>query len=343
MNRTDRLVAMVMFLQGRRIVRAEELAEHFEISVRTVYRDLSALSEAGVPLTGEAGVGYSLVKGYHLPPVSLTKDEAAALFVGAEMVKRFTDASVHPPTDSALLKLRAVLPRDQQDHLERLAQNTVILGSPVAQGVGPADRQWLLSLQNAVVHRRVVRLCYRGRERDAETLREIEPLGVVFYGGAWYLVAWCRLRADFRHFRLDRMVRVEVTPLSFPARPDFSLARHLEETVSREQSIAVRVWFSDRVLHRARREAFAGWLSESPAEGGAIASLTTFSLSWMAGWLLSFGLDAEALDPSELRSLVAESARAVAERHQARSRIEDGARGPSGLLDVALQMTCKAR
>ncbi len=88
MNRTDRLVALVMYFQGRRLVRAEELSKHFEVSVRTIYRDVAALSEAGVPVTGEAGVGDSLVKGYHLPPVMFTGEEALALFVGAEMVKR---------------------------------------------------------------------------------------------------------------------------------------------------------------------------------------------------------------------------------------------------------------
>ncbi len=97
MNRTDRLVAMVLFLQGRRVVRAEELARHFEITVRTVYRDMAALSEAGVPLAGEEGVGYSLMKGYHLPPVMFTSEEAMALFVGGEMVKQFTDASLVSP------------------------------------------------------------------------------------------------------------------------------------------------------------------------------------------------------------------------------------------------------
>src|SRR5882762_8641742 len=116
MNRTDRLVAMVLFLQGRRVVRAMELAEHFEITERTVYRDISALCEAGVPISGEAGVGYSLMKGYQLPPVMFTAEEATSLFVGGELVKQFTDASLQAPMMSALDKLRAVLPRDRQDH-----------------------------------------------------------------------------------------------------------------------------------------------------------------------------------------------------------------------------------
>ncbi len=317
---------MVMYLQGRRLVKAEELAQHFEISVRTVYRDISALGEAGVPISGEAGVGYSLVKGYHLPPVSLTAEEAGALFVGGEMVKRFTDASLHAPTESALLKLRAVLPRDRQEHLERLIQHTIILGSPVSQGVAPADRQWLLSLQNAVVHRRVVRLAYRARNQNEDTPREIEPLGVVFYGGAWYVVAWCRLRQNLRHFRLDRMARVDLLAETFPPRPDFSLAKHLAETVASDQSIPVRVWFSRRVLDRARRESFAGLVEERSAGEGSEFSLMTFSLEWMASWLLSFGLEAEALEPPKLRTLVRTKAEEVARIYESRLHLKSSAR-----------------
>src|SRR6266446_6599977 len=97
MNRVDRLMAMVVQLQSRRVVRAEDIAAHFEISVRTVYRDLAALGEAGIPIVAEAGVGYSLVKGYHLPPVMFTAEEASALFLGGKLVEYLTDASSRPP------------------------------------------------------------------------------------------------------------------------------------------------------------------------------------------------------------------------------------------------------
>src|SRR5258705_9298106 len=130
MNRVDRLMAIALRLQSRRVVRAEDLAAHFEISVRTVYRDLAALGEAGIPIIGEAGVGYSLVKGYHLPPVMFTSEEAMALFVGGEMVKQFADASMTGPMESALLKIRSVLPRERQDDLDRLTRATAIYGSP---------------------------------------------------------------------------------------------------------------------------------------------------------------------------------------------------------------------
>ncbi len=318
MNRTDRLVAMVMHLQGRRVVRAEELATRFEVSVRTVYRDVAALGEAGVPIVGEAGVGYSLVKGYHLPPVMLTADEATALFLGAEMVKQFTDASLSGPVGAVLDKLRAVLPRDRQEHVERLSRQTVIVGRPGHATPDPGAQPWLLAVQRGVAQRRVLRMDYRTGGRGDETTRDVEPLGVVFYGGAWYLVAWCRLRRDFRHFRIDRIQRLEVRAEMFPGRPDFSLARHLAEKVDRRETESARVWLAERSLQRARVESYATLVEERRRDGGAEFSLYTFSLEWLARWLLSFGADAEALAPARLRELVRHEAEKIARRHGAK-------------------------
>lgn len=315
MNRTDRLVAMVMELQGRRLVRAEELAAHFEISVRTVYRDIAALGEAGVPIVGEAGVGYTLVKGYQLPPVMFTTEEATALFVGGELVKTFTDASLHEPMALALGKLRAVLPRERQDHVERLVRHTLVLGH--APGVpDPAAQPWLLLIQRAVGMRRRLKMVYHGRERAAETAREIEPMGVVFYGSAWYVVGWCWLRNDFRHFKVDRIRNLELAEGTFEARPDFSLAEHMRATSKREETIAVRLWFSKEAQERAQRESHATLIRERERDGGAEFALYTWSLEWMAGWLLSFGGEAEALEPKKLRTLMAASAQKIIDSHR---------------------------
>lgn len=312
MNRTDRLVAMVMFLQGRRVVRAEELAEHFEISVRTVYRDVGALSEAGVPVAGEAGVGYSLVKGYHLPPVMFTAEEAMALAVGEDLVKQFTDRSLATPMASALLKIRSVLPRDSQDDLDRLAKSTAIEGR--ARMPPELDRRLMLPLQQAIVGRRVVRMryCARGSE---ETARELEPLGVVRYAEAWYLVAWCRLRTDFRHFKLERIRELEILPERFTPRPGFSLREHLDEGMAKDKWLSARVWFSDLALDRARRESFVGLTDEKRLRGGAEVTMQTHSYEWLARWLLSFGDRAEAVSPPELRREVVTQAQAIAVRY----------------------------
>jgi predicted DNA-binding transcriptional regulator YafY len=320
MNRTDRLVAMVLHLQGRRVVRAEELAAHFEVNIRTIYRDIAALGEAGVPIAGEAGVGYSLLKGYQLPPVMFSAEEASSLFVGGELVKQFTDASLHAPMASALDKLRAVLPRDRQDHVARLVENTIVYGRRGDAAPEAADQRWLLPVQQGVVLRRVLRLTYRGRGQETETQRDVEPLGVVFYGGCWYLVAWCRLRKDYRHFRIDRIRRLELSPLVFAPRPEFSLAKHMKQFAAKEDTIAVRVWFRRGVLERARRESYATLIEESAREDGGVFSLYTWSLEWLAQWLLSFGDHAEALAPVELRDLVAEAAEKTARRYAEKER-----------------------
>jgi predicted DNA-binding transcriptional regulator YafY len=310
MNRTDRLVAMVMFLQGRRLVKADELASHFEVTVRTIYRDVSALSEAGVPVIGEAGVGYSLVKGYHLPPVMFTAEEAFALFIGGEMVKQFADKSMAEPMESALLKIRSVLPRERQDDLDRLTKAMAIYGEPrLPSGF---DRRTLLPIQQAVVSRRVLRMTYRPKAREADTVRDVEPLGVAYYGSAWYLVAWCRLREDFRSFKLERLRGLEMLSERFEPRPDFSLRKFIEHSMKAEDRIAARVWFAAEAIERARRETYASFESERPMRGGFEIELRTFSLEWLARWVLSFGREAEALAPLELRECVRGEAEAVA-------------------------------
>lgn len=315
MNRTDRLVAMVLFLQGRRVVRASEMAKHFEVTERTIYRDMSALGEAGVPICGEAGVGYCLMKGYQLPPVMFTAEEASAFFVGGELVKQFTDASLQGPMASALNKLRAVLPRDRQDLVEKLVSRTIVRGRMGRTSPDVGSQRWMVTVQQGVVLRRVLRMTYRGMERDEDTQRDVEPLGVVFSGGSWSMVAWCRLRIGIRHFRVDRIRRLELLPVTFPAREDFSLAEYMERSGMERESWPVRVWFHRQALDRAQQESYATLIEEKSRDGGAEYALFSYSLEWTAQWLLSFGDRAEALAPVKLRGLVRAAAERVARRH----------------------------
>jgi len=319
MNRTDRLVGMVMHLQGRRVVRAEELAAHYGVSLRTVYRDIAALGEAGVPVVGEAGVGYSLVKGYHLLPVMLTAEEAAALFTGGELAKKFTDGSLDAAVDGALAKLRAILPADRKDHLEHLARGTVIANFPGASaGATDAGPACLATVQQAVARRRVLAMTYRGRERAEDTLREVEALGVVFYGGNWYLVAWCRLRKDLRHFRVDRIRDIELRAETFGTREDFSLGRHIEEYARGGETFPAKVWLAREVEERARAESYATLVPGEARDGGTEFSMLTWSYDWLARWLLSFGDRAEALEPAELRDRMRAQVEAVLRRYPRR-------------------------
>lgn len=311
MNRIDRLLGIILLLQGRRVVTAEQIARHFETSTRTVYRDLSALSEIGVPIAAEAGVGYSLLKGYHLPPVMFSVEEASALFVGGEMVKEFTDSSLAAPMASALMKIRAILPPDQRDQAACILQHTAVF-APRRQG-DQVDRKILLPVQRALARHHVLHLVYRGKGRAESTSRDVEPLGAVYYGNAWYLVAWCRLRADYRHFRLDRIEKLALRTETFPPRAGFSLRAHLEEAVRIEEKTLARIRFNLEAADRARNEFFAGLVEERVIGDRVEMDFMTFSLEWLAGWIFSFGAAAEAIAPMRLRELVKKDAKKVAQ------------------------------
>lgn len=314
MNRVDRLLAMILHLQSRRVVTAEELAAHFELSVRTVYRDLNALGEAGVPIVAEAGVGYSLLRGFHLPPVMFSAEEASALATGTVLVGGMTDASLAGPMQSALRKIRAVLPREEQDRIERIAHGTLLLEpkprSREGQGVD------LVAVQDALARRRVVRLEYRAGSSGERTSRDVEPLGLAHYLQHWHLIAWCRLRSDVRDFRLDRIGSAAVLPETFAPREDFDLQEHVRRMEDSEPGVTVRVLFSERGALRARREWSLGLVEETPVEGGVLFTLSAGRLEWFVNWLLSFGPWATVVEPPELRELIVSAAEAAAAHHR---------------------------
>jgi predicted DNA-binding transcriptional regulator YafY len=178
-----------------------------------------------------------------------------------------------------------------------------------------AGQRWMVTVQQGVVLRRVLRMAYRGLEREEETQRDVEPLGVVFYGGAWYLVAWCRLRLGIRHFRVDRIRRLELLPVTFAPREGFSLAEHMERSGADGDSEPVRIWFHQHAQERAQRESYATLIEEKRRDGGAEFTLYSYSLEWTAHWLLSFGDRAEAVAPAKLRQLVRAAAEKVAAKH----------------------------
>lgn len=315
MNRVDRLVAIALHLQSRRVVRAEDLAAHFEISVRTIYRDLDALGEAGVPIVGEAGVGYSLVKGYHLPPVMFTAEEASALFFGEKLVEQFTDASLRKQMESALLKIRSVLPRDRQDYLDRLERTTAVV-SCQTQNVPRLASEALIPLQRALAERRVLLLDYLGGQRREVTKRAVEPLALIFYAENWHLIAYCRLRQDVRDFRTDRILKLEPRAEQFTGHTDFSLKQYLETQQAPDGNfVMTQIRFQPEVLERVRREHHWGLVEEKPVAKGVAVTLLTHSLEWQAGWVLSFGAKAEVLGPERLRKLVAAEAEKIAAQY----------------------------
>ena len=212
MNRLTRLATLLTVLQNKRTHKAEDLARRFEVSVRTIYRDMRTLQEAGVPIGGEAGVGYYLVDGYTLSPVAFSEEEAQALVTAAALVQQQSDASLKQHYGTALEKVKAVLKASQKEAVDLLEQR---------QGPSVLREQeattWLTDLQKAITQRQAVQLVY-GSAGGAVTERAVEPVGIYFTADHWIMVGFCRLRQALREFRLDRMKAVTFTDQEFAPR-----------------------------------------------------------------------------------------------------------------------------
>lgn len=218
MNRIDRLFAIQTFLQSRKYASAESIAEKFSISVRTVYRDVKALCESGIPISFEPAKGYCIMRGYFLPPVSFTTEEAAALMLMEGATRIFADRGIQKPYATALDKIKAVLHASQKDGIELLRTNTA-MQIPACMEV---DFDHLATLQNSISKRHILEIDYKTKEGE-QSRRQVEPVGLLFYAMGWHLMAWCHKRGAYRDFRVSRMVRVYNTGLPFEKAEHLSL------------------------------------------------------------------------------------------------------------------------
>lgn len=217
MRRADRLFQIVQLIRGRRLTTAAFLARRLEVSERTVYRDVADLQRQGVPIEGEAGIGYRLGAGFELPPLMFTQDEARALVAAARLAQSWLDAGMAADVEGALGKILSVLPPAARAWAESLA----LYAPPAFQD--EAARQRLQTLREAVQSRHRLRLDYRDAQ-EALTRRTVRPLGCFYWGKVWTLAAWCELRGDFRSFRIDRIDAVQLMQERFADEPGKTLA-----------------------------------------------------------------------------------------------------------------------
>ena len=308
MNRVDRLLGYLLIFQGRQLVRAQDLAARFEISERTVYRDIEALYEVGVPLVGMPGEGYQLMPGYYLPPIMFGETEAKALFLAIAMLTGFTEAGpTHRAAQSALEKIRAVLPKSTLAQVEALQ---AILGFyNIGRPPLNLDDQTFLRLQQAIQERRVVNLQYHAQHDNQITERAVEPLQLAYLDDVWVVTAYCRLRQEQRVFRLDRIDRLQVTQERFVARPiqDERQPTTWQEVLIRVDAAIVR-W-----VQEAQHFTFVG--EETELDGTQRMRYRVNAFGQIIGWLLRWGEGIEVLAPVELRQEMARRAQAIAARY----------------------------
>jgi predicted DNA-binding transcriptional regulator YafY len=300
MNRIDRLTAILTHLQSRRVVKAQDIADRFEISLRTVYRDVRALEEAGVPILGEAGIGYSIMEGYRLPPVMFTTEEAMALLMAGKLVAKVADTHSSKQFESALYKVKAVLKSAEKEVLEDVSQNIeVIRRRNSLQTEGKEDM--LQMLMTAAANRKVVVMDYTSFEQEHPTRREIEPVGIYYAWEQWYLIAWCRLRQDYRTFRVDRIEDMWSTKERFPGRHP-SLQEYLEKVTLEESLTRVVIRVDTSATKYLREHKYhMGFVMETEGPEGVDMVFMNGADEGFARWLLMMGDKMHVLEPESLR------------------------------------------
>lgn len=204
MRRADRLFQIVQQLRGGRLLTAAKLSQRLEVSERTIYRDIADLIGNGVPIDGEAGVGYIMRSGFDLPPLMFTRNELVALVGGARMMRQWGGAAMALAAEEALEKINAVLPADLKSQADSVNIHAVNAGV-----ISPEIKALIDQLDQQIDQRHRLQLDYLDLQEN-RTKRIIRPLGLWFWGRVWTLVTWCELRDDFRIFRIDRIQSLEV-------------------------------------------------------------------------------------------------------------------------------------
>ncbi len=311
LNRTERLFALILLLQNRPNMSSRELAEHFSVSRRTVFRDLRALSESGVPLTYAEGGGYEILEGYQLPPLMLSAREAATLLIGTEFMKLQPDASLRKDADEVEFKITSVLPEEVRDYIDTLKERTVLdpywLYSPDKESEGQG--RWY-ELSEAVAKQRSIIMQYHVQSRNELTKRKVDPLGLVYYTDHWNLIAHDHLRADVRNFRLGNIREMHVLFERFEQPEGFELAEFVKESGGERRRIVVR--FEKEVYRWARRSIPAEIDEEAETDEHVDVTFHFENLEYVAQWLIRWRTGALAMEPEELRDLVRVEAVATA-------------------------------
>lgn len=314
LKRFDRIVHIYVQLQSKNIVRARELAERWDVSLRTIYRDIRTLEQAGIPIYGEAGTGYRIVEGYRLPPVSLTPEEAKSFVSAQKLMGKFMDVRLQADFESALLKIKAVLRSSEKESISRLEKYIFVqnLQSPRF----PPNLQGLLTTLLQSLERKLkIQLRYRTVQEERVTERVLEPVGIVHESNYWYLYAYCHLRKDYRQFRTDRIQTLSVLEEKF----EFShptIHEHLQEQLKKRGATSVtpvRIRTSRQTaIHMRWERDYFGFVQETEIGQQVEMLFKARDLEEaLPRWLLMFADDLQLVEPSTLLHRIRQLAKQI--------------------------------
>jgi len=314
-NTATRLISLIMLLQRQPNQKATELAEKLSVSVRTIHRYIAMLDDMGIPIYSERGPygGFSLVRGYKMPPLVFTPEEAVAVYLGTSLVEEIWGQMYRDATQGALAKLVNVLP-DEQRHEVAWARRTLL-----ATGMHRADftplAPLLEKLRRAARERRRVTMAYRSRGQSEPQQRDFDPYALIHRWGWWYVIGHCHLRQAVRTFRVDRIAELMLLDQTFEVPADFDIHQYLAADPEAHPQVQVRLRFAPEAAPLALdNPAFWETVEEQP-DGSVVVTFSAADLEWPARVALSYGPHAIVLEPEELRRLVGERACATAAQY----------------------------
>ena len=300
----DRIVSILIQLQSKRIVKTQELADRFEVSLRTIYRDIRTLEASGVPIYSEAGTGYSLMDGYRVPPVMFTQEEAASFVAAEKLMQKFTDTLMQEHFSSAMYKLRAVLKARDKDWVSNI--ETQVVMQPMSKRFNDEVPDALAALFESIARKTKLHIAYKGLNGPEETSRTIEPVGVFHQNNFWYVIAYCHLREDYRQFRVDRIRNIKRTDLNFELQHepvDFYLKKKEEKS---KTLVKIQVdKDTAQYLHWERNH--YGFIEEEVGEDKVLMTFEVEDIKiGFPRWFLMFADKAVILEPKALQTTVHE-------------------------------------
>lgn len=303
-KRFDRIVAILIQLQSKKIVKAQELANRFEVSLRTIYRDIRTLEASGVPIYSEAGVGYALMEGYRLPPVMFTREEASSFIAAEKLMQKFTDVALGNHYASAMYKLKAVLKSDDKDWVSTI-ESSVLMQS-AEKLFNDKSPNTLAVLFESIAEKKQVVLSYKALNSDEIIERNIESVGVFHDNNNWYVIGYCHLRSDYRQFRTDRVHGIKKTDQHFTLEHD-----SLETYLSKNETILttkVRIRVEKKIAaYLSYERKYHGFVSEIEVDNQIEMTFMSRDIEeGFSRWFLMFGDYAKIIEPQRLKFRVLE-------------------------------------
>lgn len=316
MNKTERLLSIVMELQRSKLQTADELAEVLGVSVRTIYRDMQALSEAGVPVIGETGLGYSLMEGYFLPPISFTTEEAVSLLLGAEFIEKRFDPTYRNSARSSRRKIETILSRPIREETTRI-QGSIRLLQKDEMAVMVREKINLGIIREAMLERKKIRFTYHKRVAEADgnrvNVRTVSPYGLAHdEQNGWLLLAFCDLREDIRHFRVSRISDLTVTEDTFQTPDNFNLESYRPKDT---RSIRVCAIFNLDITDKIEEANNYYMETAESKEDGYHVTFRVREPEELLSWMLGWGADVVVTEPESFKNRIREEIEKMKERY----------------------------